>query len=161
MAVVNKIQMGQSRIHYEVDADPSGVLSGNAGDTAKLTTGHGEWTCLGTTTWARDKVYYDIPDPGDAAAIPVTVSGVCNMTSGAVDETRTVADPTYDGQILDLGMDVDGGGAIEVTFASAFDSAGNTKATFGDAQDFASFRAADLGAALKWHVAASPGVALT
>jgi len=104
-----------------------------------------------------------LADPGDGNAIPVAERYArCAMTSGAVNETRTVAAPGVgEDQRLRLVMDVDGGGDIEVTFAAAFDAAGNTKITFGDPADYAEVVASVSGGADKWQLVADDGVALS
>jgi len=71
-----------------------------------------------------------IPDPGDAGAIDVSRSGYCELTTAAA-ETRTLADPTFRGQILDLVFVVDGGNCV-VTTASACNQTGNNTITFTD-----------------------------
>src|ERR1041385_1100637 len=72
-------------------------------------------------------------DPGDAGAIPVSQSGICNLTSAGA-ETRTLAVPGFAGQRLTLCMDTDGGDIV-VTAAQAFNQAGNTTITFDTAGD--------------------------
>ena len=52
-----------------------------------------------------------IADPGNAGAITVTESGHCPIvTTGA--ETRTLAAPSYAGQLLSLAMKTDGGDCV-------------------------------------------------
>lgn len=68
-----------------------------------------------------------IPDPGDGGAIPVNQSGICQLSSGAA-ETRTLADPTFRGQQLDLVM-VANGGNIVITAASPVNQTGHTTIT--------------------------------
>jgi len=43
-----------------------------------------------------------IVDPGDAGAIPVDSSGSCALTATDTTETRTLAVPTFQGQVLTL-----------------------------------------------------------
>lgn len=99
-----------------------------------------------------------ISDPGDAAAIPVLLSGYCYLTSGGA-ETRTLADPQFDGQVLNLSMDVDGGDIV-ITAASNVSQAASTSLTFADAGDHLYLVAIQVGGALKWRIMANDGVAL-
>lgn len=100
-----------------------------------------------------------IADPGDAQAIPVVSSGVCNMTS-AGSETRTVAIPSFIGQRLTLCHDTDGG-AIAITFASAINQTGNTVATFTEVKDFLELVAVTIGGTRAWRVVANDGAVLS
>jgi hypothetical protein len=71
-----------------------------------------------------------IPDPGDAGAIDVSHSGYCELTTAGA-ETRTIADPVYRGQVIDLVFVSDGGDCV-VTAASPLNQTGNTIITFTD-----------------------------
>lgn len=102
---------------------------------------------------------FNIPDPGNAGAIPVTTSGVCNLTSAGA-ETRTVAAPTFEGQMLTLVCNVAGAGNV-VTFASAFNQAGNTVATFNDAGDTLNVIGARIASALRWRLINNDGCTLS
>ena len=98
-------------------------------------------------------------DPGDAGAIPVTRSGTCPLvTEGA--ETRTLAIPTFAGQLLNLGFKTDGGDCV-VTAASGVNQTGNNTLTFADAGDEILLVAIENGAALAWRVVSNDGVALS
>lgn len=108
----------------------------------------------GATAWA-------ITDPGDAGAIPVTSSGVCNLTSGVSGETRTVAAPTFVGQTLTLCVDVDGGGDIAVDFAGDIDDSGNDIWTAGDAGDTVHVIGVHIGGSLRWRLLVNLGGALS
>ncbi len=97
-----------------------------------------------------------IADPGDGGAIPVATSGnVQIVTAGA--ETRTLAIPTFVGQILLLQMKTDGGDAV-ITVASAIDEAGHLTITLDDVGDYVLLVGVQAGAAKAWRVAASMGV---
>ena len=124
-----------------------------AGPTSITSTG----TILGTNTSDGTA----IADPGDGAAVPVTSSGVCALTSDTAAETRTLAIPTRVGQVLDLVMDVDGGGDIVVTVAAAVNVTGNNTLTLDNAGEHISLRGVQVGGALVWRVLANDGVALT
>jgi len=99
-----------------------------------------------------------IADPGNAGAIPVGATGVCNITSAGA-ETRTLAIPAFIGQVLDLCMDTDGGDVV-VTVASAFNQAGNTTITFNDAGDFVRLVGCTIGGTRGWRLAANDGATL-
>ena len=57
------------------------------------------------------------------------------ITTGASDETRTLAAPTKAGLILGISLDVDGGGDCAITVASAYDQTGSTVINLTDAGD--------------------------
>jgi len=65
-----------------------------------------------------------IPDPGNAGTIDVSRSGICELSS-AGPETRTLPDPTFRGQQIDLVMVVDGGD-ITITASSPVNQTGHT-----------------------------------
>ena len=92
-----------------------------------------------------------ILDPGNTTkAIPVTASGsVPLVTAGA--ETRTVADASYPGQMLNLYLKTDGGDCV-VTFASPINATGNNTATFDDVGDNLLLVAVEDGADIEWRV---------
>jgi hypothetical protein len=81
----------------------------------------------------REVEPYLIPDPGDAGAISVARGGYCELTTTGA-ETRTLADPVYKGQTIDLVFITDGGDCV-ITAASAINQAGNTIMTFADVGD--------------------------
>lgn len=99
-----------------------------------------------------------IPDPGNAGAINVTRSGVCNLTSAGA-ETRTLAAPTLDGQEIALCCNVDGGDNV-ITVASAFNQAGNTTITMNDAGDYAKLTATRIASVLRWRLDVNDGATL-
>lgn len=83
------------------------------------------------------KAGHRLLDPGNAGIIrPNKDLQICEMTSGASGETRTLARPTKAGIHFDLRMSVDGGGDITVTATGGFNIAGETQAIFADASDF-------------------------
>lgn len=75
-----------------------------------------------------------IPDPGNAGAIDVSRSGICELTTAAA-ETRTMADPVFRGQQIDLVMVVDAGDCV-ITTASPMNQTGNNTITLNDVGDF-------------------------
>lgn len=112
--------------------------------------------CFGTPEPADP---HKIADPGSSGAIPVTQSGVCNMTSAGA-ESRSLAIPSFDGQRLILNCDVYVG-AITVTCAQALNQTGNTIMTFGAVRDNCELVALRIAGALRWQVAYNDGVALS
>lgn len=101
-----------------------------------------------------------IADPGDGGAIPVTKSGTCAITTTGVDDTRTLAIPTFAGQVLDISLDVDAGDAV-ITVAAAVNQTGNTVLTGADAGDHIRLVGVQVAGALVWRVAANDGWALS
>ena len=77
-----------------------------------------------------------LADPGEAGHIAaVTESYVLLVTSLAgPGETRTLGDPLYEGQVLDLFFETDGGDCV-ITADSPVNQAGNNTLTFADAGD--------------------------
>jgi hypothetical protein len=97
-----------------------------------------------------------IADPGDGEAIPVHSTGYCPLVSAAA-ETRTVAVPTFAGQLLLLEQKTDAG-AITVTFSQAFNEDSDTTAVFDDAGDYGLFIGLYVGANLRWRMIAQGGL---
>ena len=99
-----------------------------------------------------------IADPGNAGAIPVTDTGHCEIvTTGA--ETRTLAAPTYLGQMLLLSMKTDGGDAV-IAVATAVNQTGNNRITMNDAADSILLVAVASGTNIRWRVACNDGCTL-
>jgi hypothetical protein len=92
-------------------------------------------------------------DPGNAGIIRVDEDlQICEMTSGASGETRTLPRPTKPGIRLVLRMKTDGGGDIVVTATGGFNVAGETQATFADASDFLSLISVTVSAGVyRWE----------
>lgn len=103
---------------------------------------------------------WSITDPGAAGAIPVSANGVCSMTSGGSGQTRTIAAPAYVGQEISLAMNVDGGGDIVVTVASAYDQSAHTTITMNDAGDYVQLKAVLIGGARRWRLVVNDGCTL-
>jgi hypothetical protein len=96
----------------------------------------------------------EIPDPGNAGAIPVTQSGCVQLVSAGA-ETRTVADPTRVGLRLALFFLTDGGDCV-VAFASPVNAAGNNRLTHDTAGECVHFESVKDGAsAYAWRVVAN------
>lgn len=101
----------------------------------------------------------EVGDPGNGGAIPVDAPGFVNLvTAGA--ETRTLAAPSFQGQVLQLDFQTDGGDCV-VTASAAVNQTGNNTLTFADAGDQLLLIAGRSGANLRWRVVANDGVALS
>lgn len=129
--------------------DDAGVTLWTVGPRERLRT----W-CDGTT-WllvnrSTDMSFADITDPGNAGAISVASSGSVSLVSAGA-ETRTLAAPIFNGQIIVLYFQTDGGDCV-VTVASAFNQTGNTVITLNDAGDSVSLIAVHNGTTLAWRV---------
>ncbi len=164
-------------IYWDADGDPYG---GTAGTGCATTTASGN-TFMGFavgTAAATDEVVRldligvasvtntvhnaltaDLTDPGNAGAIPVTDSGKCDLvTAGA--ETRTLAAPTYIGQLLLLSLKTDGGNCV-ITCATTVNQTGNNTITMDDAGDAILLVAKANGANKRWSVVVNDGCALS
>ena len=101
-----------------------------------------------------------IPDPGDALTFDVSRPGYIDITTAAA-ETRTLADPVFIGQILDLFFIVDAGD-VTITASSPVNQAGNTSIVGADVGDHIRFvghyNATD---GWEWRVVANDGFALS
>jgi hypothetical protein len=112
------------------------------------------WVALSVSEGAND-----IADPGDGNAIPVTASGSVSLVTGGA-ETRTLAIPTFIGQVLNLSFDTDVGDCV-VTASAAVNQAGNNTLTFTDVGEIIVLTAIEIAGALVWRDTANDGVALT
>ncbi len=101
-----------------------------------------------------------IPDPGDAGTIKADRDlGVCALTTGASNETRTVGNPDDIGVRMAICMEVDGGGDAVLTFSSAYDEAGTTSMTFSATGQVAFLESVAQGArTYVWRVKGYDGV---
>jgi hypothetical protein len=103
-----------------------------------------------------------VADPGDAQPIPVVSSETISLGLSAPAQTNTVAAPTQAGQELLLAVGTFVAGATRViTFASGFNAAGNTVITFSATNQFAMFKAFQVGPSLIWKLIAVSGAALS
>ena len=103
-----------------------------------------------------------IADPGNTTkAIPVTASGICEIvTTGA--ETRTIAAPTFAGQVIVINMITDGGDCV-ITASAAINATGNNTMTFGEVGDVIGLVGRKTAATptYTWAVLFNDGVALS
>ena len=93
-----------------------------------------------------------IADPGNAGTITATTSGIVNIVSTGAD-TRTLAAPAFNGQMLTIWHQTDGG-SCATTYAAGFDEAGNNTYTSADDGDFITLVAMNDGGTLKWRAVA-------
>lgn len=98
-------------------------------------------------------------DPGNAGAIAVTKSAFVPLVSAGA-ETRTLAIPTFEGQMMALSMQTDGGDIV-VTAASAINQTGNNTITFNDVGDVLVLIAVNKSGALCWRTLTSDGTSLS
>lgn len=160
------------RIYWNPTADP---VSGTAGTGAASTVRGAGGKLLGISVLAAEsddpnvQVLRALPtgpdlsnlitDPGNAGAIPVTDDGSVQLvTTGA--QTRTLAAPTYVGQMLALSMKTDGGDCV-VTASAGVNQTGNNTLTFNDAGDTLVLIGIESGANKRWRVVSNDGVTLS
>lgn len=101
-----------------------------------------------------------LADPGDAEAIAPTRTSTSVAITTADAETRTLSDPTFVGQVLNVSLDVDGGDAV-ITADTAVNTAGNNTMTMADAGDLISFVSVAVAGVPVWRITANDGVALS
>ena len=101
-----------------------------------------------------------LTDPGDGGAIAVTRSGCVPIVTAGAGQTRTLAVPTFIGQMLTLFMKTDGGGDAVVTVAAAINVAGNTHITLNDVNDSIQLVGVSNGVSLVWRVSQNDGCTL-
>lgn len=106
-----------------------------------------------------EKLQQVIADPGNGGAIAVGRSGHGALTS-AGSETRSLADPTFEGQQILLYAIVYVGNIV-VTAAHAVNVATNTAMTFGAAGHVVLLTAIKIGSGLRWSVTYKDGVSLS
>ncbi len=137
-----------------------GAKNGSGADgLINIGVNHGSFAKFGVKVQATATANV-IADPGTAAAIPVTASGVCPITTAAA-ETNTLADPTFVGQVLDIIIDTQAVGARVITAASRINQAGNTIMTGAQVGDYIRLVGITIAGAKKWQVAANDGFALS
>jgi len=160
-------------IYWDEDGDPVGGVAGSGAFTTTASGNLYAGRAVAAAAEAAATVRFElretdvlnaglagaIADPGDAGAIPVTRSGTCPLVTADA-ETRTLAIPTFAGQLLNLGFKTDGGDCV-VTAASGVNQTGNNTLTFADAGDQILLVAIENGAALAWRVVSNDGVALS
>ena len=177
VAKANEVQARDAAVYWDEDGNPYG---GEAGSGCLTTTAGGN-TFFGfvlvaagatdstvrvlkvnpktITNTVHNALTAEIADPGNAGAIPVADSGhVDVVTAGA--ETRTLAAPSYVGQMLLVSLKTDGGDCV-ITCATTVNQAGNNTVTLNDAGDAVLLVAKANGANKRWSVVSNDGAALS
>ncbi|HOD83748.1 MAG TPA: DUF2190 family protein [Phycisphaerae bacterium] len=114
---------------------------------------------VAVTNTVHNALTAEIADPGAAGAIPVTDSGHCDLVTAAA-ETRTLAAPTYAGQMLMLSLKTDGGNCV-ITCATTVNQTGDNTITMGDAGDAVLLVGKVNGSNKRWSVVSNDGAALS
>lgn len=143
------------------------TIDGNAAETIDglatiLVAGAGGFVtivCDGANWRIVDPDGVIIPDGGDATAVPVAISGTYIHGTAAGAETRTLAAPSFAGQVICLAFDADNGDNV-ITATPGVNQAGNTSLTFADEGDEITLRGCSSGGSLVWRVVSNDGVAL-
>lgn len=155
--------------------DDDGDSVGGTAGTGAASTASGDGPFMGTAvgaaasgdthvvvklnSQARKGLDNVIADPGPSGAIPVTANGhVPIVTAGA--ETRTLARPSFVGQLLQLIMKTDGGDCV-ITVTGNVNRTGNNTITLNDAGDCVTLIGKQEGSSKAWSVLANDGASLT
>ncbi len=101
-----------------------------------------------------------LADPGDAGAIPVTTSGYCPIVQTGAAQTRTLAAPTFAGQLLLIDSKTYADDTT-ITVDHAINATGNNTITINTEGDYALLVGIEKGAAKVWRVMAYDGAALS
>ncbi len=101
-----------------------------------------------------------IEDPGDAGAIPVNRAGYVHITTAAA-ETRTLATPSWEGQVLQLiAKDIAAGDCV-ITASAPVNQTGNTVITMNGANESLTLIGVRVGAGtLAWRILINDSVGL-
>ena len=110
------------------------------------------------TNTVHNALTADIADPGNAGAIPVTDTGKCDLVSAGT-ETRTLAAPTYVGQLLLVSFKTKVGN-ITLTCATGLNQTGNTTILFDTAADSVLLVGIASGSNNRWRVVLNDGCTL-
>jgi predicted RecA/RadA family phage recombinase len=173
----NEQQALGAAVYWDADGNPYGGVAG----TGCLTTTASGNTFVGYTLAAaaatdatvrvkwvgpvaitntvHNALTASIADPGALGAIPITDSGCVDIVT-ATAETRTLAAPTYTGQMLLVSMKTDGGDCV-ITCATTVNQTGNNTITLNDAGDVVLLVAKTNGANKRWSVVSNDGAALS
>ena len=114
---------------------------------------------VAVTNTVHNALTAEITDPGNAGAIPVTDSGHVDIVTTTA-QTRTLAAPTYVGQLLEISLKTDGGDCV-ITCATTVNQTGNNTITLGDAGDAVLLVAKANGTNKRWSVVSNDGCALS
>ncbi len=173
----NEQQTLGAALYWDADGNPYG---GTAGSGCLTTTSTGNtfvgfgmaaaaatdatvrvlWTGpVAITNTVHNAITASIVDPGNAGAIPITDSGEVEVVTGGA-ETRTLAAPTYAGQLLLISMKTDGGDCV-ITCVTTVNQTGNNTITLNDAGDAVLLVAKVNGANKRWSVVSNDGATLS
>lgn len=111
------------------------------------------------TVTAAQALVNTIADPGASGAIPITASGHVDIVTAAA-ETRTLAAPSFVGQLLQINLKTDGGDCA-ITCATTVNQTGNNTITLNDAGDSVLLAAKANGTNKHWSVVANDGATLS
>jgi autotransporter-associated beta strand protein len=136
-----------------VVVDGTSTLTGNATFSGDVTISTGELS-------ASELVTEVITDPGAGGAIPVTNSGSCAITTAA-SETRSIAIPTFPGQMLSITIDVYVASGCTITVAGAFNQTANTTLLGEAAGDHFVLIGCQVGGVLVWRLVVNDGWTLS
>ena len=89
----------------------------------------------------------------------MTDSGHVEIVTGGA-ETRTLAAPTYLGQLLLVSLKTDGGDCV-IAVATTVNQTGNSRITLDDAGDAILLAAKANGANIRWSVVSNDGCTLS
>ena len=173
----NEQQALGAALYWDADGNPYGGTAGtgcatttSSGNTfigfAQVAAGATDETVrvlwsgpVALTNTVHNALTADLTDPGNAGAIPVTDSGHCDLvTTGA--QTRTLAAPTYVGQMLIVSLKTDGGNCV-ITCATTVNQTGNNTITLDDAGDAILLVAKANGTNKRWSVVSNDGCSLS
>ena len=161
-------------VYWDDDGDPYGGSAGTGAATTTATNNTAMGICVSAAGASDEFVLVAlspsrvtqgalenaITDPGNTAkAIPVTASGNCQLVSTGSD-TRTLAAPSFAGQMLLLTHKTDGGSCV-VTCATTVNETGNNTITFTNAGDSCLLHGTYDGTNLRWRCTSVDGAALS
>jgi predicted RecA/RadA family phage recombinase len=173
----NEQQALGAALYWDADGNPYGGTAGtgcatttSSGNTfigfAQVAAGATDETVrvlwsgpVALTNTVHNALTADLTDPGNAGAIPVTDSGHCDLVTTAA-QTRTLAAPTYLGQLLLVSLKTDGGNCV-ITCATTVNQTGNNTITLDDAGDAILLVAKANSTNKRWSVVSNDGCALS
>lgn len=161
-------------VYWDADGDPQGGTAGTGCLTTTATGNKFFGLCVRDAALNDQRVLVlKVPsavtvenslgslraDPGNGGALPVVYSGSIQIvTAGA--ETRTLAAPTFVGQMLAISMKTDGGDCV-IAAAAAINQTGNNRITLNDVYDTVVLVAVESGGNKRWRVMVNDGATLS
>lgn len=101
-----------------------------------------------------------IADPGDGNPIPVTASGSVDLAVVGALESNTLANPTFQGQVMQFVVGSTTG-SRGITSANSINQNGDITMNMTQVDDFIRLEGVTINAALRWRVVANDGALLT